>query len=415
MKSLSLIALTCLFASPLIGQYKDPNFPKPTSGYGADGTHPVGITSFENPLFPGENIQIYYPSDLSAPVPTLFYSHAYGGSNSLSVLGLLTFVAKKGYAIVFVPYQTVGVSVAERYDNLLAGFRQAARDNPGTIDTTRVGFLGHSFGGGASFAIAYKCFTDNNWGQAGRFLHSSAPWYSFQITQTELQAFPSDAKLIVEVYENDPVNDHRMAADMFRNINIPADEKDFILVKPDTINGYEYTAEHDLPTSLVTLDAMDYYAYYRLIDALADYAFTGNLAAKDVALGNGSAAQVTMPTGLKPLVQTDAPEVTIPESNYVFPCSSVGNPRNSFCSLNTSIAEGTLPGSRIYPNPFRSHIYLNHLRGNETFTLTNLSGQVLYQGKALAQQDFSSLPPGCYFLIVRRDSSNYRFRLIKEE
>ena len=330
-----LTALLSLFiAAAAFAQYNDPNIPKPASGYGADGTHTPAVISFTNVFFPGNNILSYYPSDIGTKVPTIFYSHAFGGNNPVNITAMLEFVAKKGYAIVFVPYQTIGPTVEQRYGNLLAGFRKAARDYPNIIDTTKVGFMGHSFGGGASFGNAYKCFTENNWGSKGRFIYALAEWYSYNISQDELRNFPSDTKLLTEVFDDDETNDLRMAIDIFNNINIPADEKDYLLLKSDTLNGYVYLADHVVPNTSV-FNAYDYYAYYRFIDALCDYTFNNNPAGKATALGNGSAAQVTMPGGLKPLVYTDYPVVQYPESKYLFPCDSTINPRLSYCPSNT--------------------------------------------------------------------------------
>lgn len=330
-----LTALLSLFiAAAASAQYNDPNISKPASGYGADGTHTPAVISFTNIYFPGNNILIYYPSDIGTKVPTIFYSHAFGGNNPVNITAMLEFVAKKGYAIVFVPYQTIGPTVEQRYANLLAGFRKAARDYPNIIDTTKVGFMGHSFGGGASFGNAYKCFTENNWGSQGRFIYALAEWYSYNISQGELRNFPSDTKLLTEVFDDDETNDLRMAIDIFNNINIPADEKDYLLLKSDTLNGYVYLADHVVPNTSV-FNAYDYYAYYRFIDALCDYTFNHNIAGKAVALGNGSAAQVTMPGGLKSMVYTDYPVVQHPESKYLFPCDSTINPRLSYCPSNT--------------------------------------------------------------------------------
>lgn len=403
MKQAFLLLLLCYTSSATFGQYNDPNFPIPTSGYGSDGTHTVGIVSFPNAYFPGEDIKIYHPSDIATSVPTLFYSHAYGGNNPLHIIGLLNFVAKKGYAIVFVPYQTTGVSVENRYENLLAGFRKAARDYPDIIDTTRVGFMGHSFGGGATIGTAYACFTENNWGQNGRYLHPSAPWYSYNITQSELQSFPADTKLLMEVYDDDSVNDHRMAIDIFSHINISTDEKDFIVVKSTTYNGYDYTTGHDMPTTYAAFDAMDYYAYYRLIDALCDYTFNGNLAGKDVALGNGSVNQITMPAGLPSLFQSDAPLVMYPESNYGFPCSSIGNPRSSYCGIlemNESVDEDL----SLFPNPTSALVTIHfpkNLQSKEV-AIYNACGQLLFISPLNQQTsldiDCSGLESGIYLI-----------------
>jgi hypothetical protein len=192
-------------------QYSDPNFSKPSGGYGSDGPHTIGVISFTNPNYTAKNIEVYYPSDVVGKVPTIFYNHAFGGNNSANIIGMLNFVAQKGYAIVFVPYQTTGVTVGERYTNLLHGFRLAARTYPDIIDTTRVGFMGYSFGGGAAFGNAFACINDNSWGANGRFIYALAQWYSFNISQSQLQSFPADVKVLIEVFDDDETNDHRMA------------------------------------------------------------------------------------------------------------------------------------------------------------------------------------------------------------
>lgn len=388
---------------------------KPVSGYGSDGSRPIGVESFSNPYFTTENIQIFYPSDLSGPVPTLFYSHAYGGSNSLHVIGLLNFIARKGYAIVFVPYQTTGVSVANRYENLLSGFRKAARDFPAIIDTTRVGFMGHSFGGGASFATSYACFTENNWGSNGRFIHSSAPWYLYNISQGQLTSFPADTKLIVEIYNDDTINDHRMAADAFLNINIPTSEKDFIAVKSSTVSGYDYTVGHDLPTSYAAFDALDYFAYYRIIDALCDYTFNGNSAGKDVALGNGSSNQTDMPAGMQSLEQTDSPTVSYPESNFGFPCSSVANPRSSYCGLLAAVDESFRSNKQsIWPNPGESILNIEMENVEEVvIEIYNAQGQLVLMHKNQITIDVSGLHSGIYYCFVKQGSQGYFHKFVK--
>lgn len=404
------VTLLCT-AINLWGQYSDPNIPKPTNGYGADGSHTVGVIAFANPNFPAKDIEIYYPSDVTGKVPTIFYNHAYGGNISANISGMLNFVAMKGYAIVYVPYQTTGVTVPERYTNLLQGFRKAARDYPNIIDTAKVGFLGHSFGGGASFGNAYKCFTENNWGINGRFVYALAPWYSFNITQAQLQAFPANTQLLMEIFDDDDVNDHRMAIDIFNNISIPASEKDFITLKSDTINGYIYAADHNVPNTATAFDALDYYGYYRILDALCDYSFNGSLLGKAVALSNGGSAQVNMPSGLKDLVQTDSPLPLYPESKYQFPCSDAQNLRASYCPAASSTEDINLNTKALllYPNPASNSVTVNVPVGiaDADLKIYNALGQLVLV-KTINHQtafdiDLSSLSKGLYF--VRLDNA----------
>jgi len=304
---------------------------KPATGYGQDGTYTVSTISFPSPACKGKNVEIFYPGELTGPRPVIFYSHPFGAEESTYNIGLFNFIAKKGYVVVFAPYATFGVSIIERYHTLWQSFKTAVSSYPQLIDTTKVGFMGHSFGGGASFEMAYKGFVEEGWGANGRFIYSQAPWYSYEITQQQLQSFPANTKLITQVFDDDVTNDHRMAIDMFKSINIPETEKDFILVKKSVVNNYTYTAEHNLPNTRSAFDAYDYYVVYRLLDALIDYSFNGNANAKEVALGNGASAQVTLPGGLTPLSVTDTPVASYEQSKYRFPCNKKWNPRANYC------------------------------------------------------------------------------------
>jgi len=404
-----LFALFCQ-AMTLSAQYDDPNFPKPQSGYGADGPYPVEVTSFPSPDFPGETIEIFHPGGVTGAVPTLFFSHGFGGTFSGYVQGMLEFIARKGYAAVFVPYPTTGASIVERYDILLDGFRLAARTYPNLIDTTQVGFMGHSFGGGALFGVSHRCFTENNWGSNGRFLFSLAPWYAYEITQAQLQAFPPDTKLIMQVYDDDMVNDHRMAIDLFNTINISTEEKDFILVKSDTLQGQIYAADHAVPGTYQIFNALDYYAFYRLLDALCDYTFNGNLAGKALALGNGSALQVAMPAGLSPLLQTDTPAPLYPEDRYGFPCSGILNPRKNYCPMLTGTAE-TAPEAHVLaiaPNPTSTQIQVTipaDARARQIRVFSLSGQQVLVErisGASEITLDLEGLPSGEYVVVAGR-------------
>lgn len=412
MKRILYTTLNVLVPALTFSQYSDPNVGKPASGYGSDGPYTVAQEVFDNPNFTGQNVVVFHPQEITTPVPTVFYSHAYGGNNPNYIYGLTNFVAKKGYALVFVPYQTVGVTVDQRYQNLLEGFRKAARDYPNIIDTTKVGFMGHSFGGGASFGNAYTCFTENNWGSAGKFIYALAQWYSFHIDQTQLQNFPSGVKLVTEIFETDSTNDHRMAADIFRNISINNAEKDFLLLQQDTVNGYVYSAEHNVPSCLTDFNAFDYYGIYRILDALMDYSWNQNTSAKLVCLGNGDPAQVTMPAGFKPMLQTDQPTVDRPEGSFQFPCDTVFNLRQSYCYGTAGVPEKNKTTLSVVPNPFRSGFTLEGSAEISVLDITDEFGRnVPFMRVTSTQIELSeTLPGGIYFL---RTSGGAIVKLIK--
>lgn len=409
--TIAFIAFNSLVA---LGQTYTGPIPNPTNGYGAEGSYMVATQSFANPNFPTMDIEIFYPAGISTPVPTIFYSHAYGGNNPNNISGFLNFVAGKGYAIVFVPYQTVGVSTQDRYDNLLNGFIKSATDYPDIIDTTRVGFVGHSFGGGASFANAYHCFTALNWGESGRFILAMAQWYSFNISQMELQSFPSDVKLLSIVYEDDLTNDLRMANDIFNNINIPAAEKDYLRVTSDTIGNYIYAADHSLPNNS-DFNALDYYAYYRLFDAMSDYVFNGSIIGKDVALGNGSNNQISMPVGMSDLIHSETPNFANEQNTYQFPCSSSNNPREEYCdevvSVNEALEFSTVS---IFPNPANSILHIETDKKIVNVDIFDSFGQFIRTSRTNAVK-LSGLESGMYFVkITLVEGEVHTKKLIKE-
>ncbi|MEN2401751.1 alpha/beta hydrolase [Flavobacterium sp. MC2016-06] len=347
MKYIPQIILFALLFASCSKETSDPSTPyvdddlagpisRPASGYGADGTYTVAKITFPSPVYTGKNVEIFYPQGITSPKPTIFYSHPYGGEESAYNIGLYEFIAKKGYVVVFAPYPTTGVTVDDRYNTLWQSFKKAVTDYPNIIDTKQVGFMGHSFGGGASFSLAHKAFNEEGWGVNGRFIFAMAQWYAYQLSDSQLLDFPSNTKLITEVYDDDVTNDHRLAIDIFKNINIANSEKDFILIKKSVLPSFTYIADHSLPNTQTSYDAYDYYGVYRLLDAMIDYSFNGNLSGKNVALGNGSAAQITMPSyngqALEPLVVTDNPVALYPQSKYLFQCSSTNNPRISHCN-----------------------------------------------------------------------------------
>jgi len=416
MKSFFNTAILVFITSlTIFGQIYTGPIPKPSSGYGSDGINTIAIASFSNPNYPTEDIKIFYPSGITSSVPTIFYSHGFGGFDPVNVMGLLNFVARKGYAIVFVPYQATGVTNTQRYTNLLSGFIKSARDFPNIIDTTRVGFMGHSFGGGATFANALHCFTNLNWGSLGRFMFASGQWYSLNISQNDLLTFPNDVKLLTMVYEYDLTNDHRMANDIFNTINIPSSEKDYLLVKTDTIGSYIYEAIHGVPNTASAFDALDYYAIYRHLDALCDYTFNGNLAAKDVALGDGSFNQISMPGGMHNLVQSNTPNFSHPESLYTYPCSTLQNPRQAYCSVitsNTEISANT--DVFIFPNPANTTLNVETEKTISKIEFFNVQGELVIKANT-KNVSISELPNGLYFAkIIFSDNSLGIKKIIKE-
>jgi hypothetical protein len=375
---LSLIFV--FISSQVYSQYEGP-VTQIANGFGAQGLNAVSVANLTNNHFLLKDISVFYPTGTMSPIPTIFFLHGYGGNDTINYIETLRNLSSNGYAVVFVPYKTVGVTISERYLTLYDGAIKAAQSLTSIIDTTRVGFYGHSFGGGAAPRISYRLFTEHNWGTNGKFLYCSAPWYSFELGDSTLSNYPPDCNMLTVLFDNDVVNDHRMGMDIFNNIAIDDSIKDCVMVYNDTVLGYIYDADHSLPaqySSNGVYNAYDYYIPFRLLGALADYTFTGDILAKNVALGNGSQEQIYMGSQLSPLFVTDNPIPIYTETKYNFPCSDAQNERRDFCQemLEVEVNNSTLKNIQVYPNPTSNYIIIETEYKGQLYIINQLGNTI---------------------------------------
>lgn len=338
MKTHLFILILLIFSTISYAQNYQGPIAQPTSGYAVPGTHTVDTMEFTHSLYSLQKSVIYYPSDTSGSFATVFFLHGFNGQFLVLYDLLFRFIASQGYNVVFAPYPP-SFDVQNNYDIMETAFLHAAR-NYSIIDTTKVGLIGYSFGGGAAIYMASKLYTKLDWGVQGRFIATVCPWYSFFIDQAEVAALPFDTRMLSFVNSYDNVCDHRMAMEMYYNTtSIAPSQKDVVYVSEDTVGNYTYFSDHFSFTTFFinNYDAMDVYVYHRLIGALMAYTFAADLSAYSVALGSGSADQITMPAGMKDLEVVDFPAPKLDQNYYQFPCDSAINPRSAFCVYLTDV------------------------------------------------------------------------------
>ncbi|MEI8115211.1 MAG: aryl-sulfate sulfotransferase [Bacteroidia bacterium] len=81
-------------------------------------------------------------------------------------------------------------------------------------------------------------------------------------------------------------------------------------------------------------------------------------------------------------------------------------------SVNDKIQESSK--FRVFPNPFTKQLSLANPSGKEEFELLNITGQSIWKGKQIDQQDFSALRLGIYLLNVMNEETKQTIKLIKE-
>jgi uncharacterized protein (TIGR03437 family) len=347
-KSLPAILLTLSLS--LVSQAQSP-FQPIQSGYGANGTFAVTDDKFSSPLYDSENVHVFRPAGATAPAPVIFFAPGFANNDPREYEPLIKHVVSRGYALVYAPFQIVSGDATlhkKRYDTIFAGFEEAVNRYGSSFDLTRVGYAGHSYGGSAILNMAVRGL-ERGWGKDGLFLFMMAPWYYYEMSLSQFVNFPRHAKVIVQVYEQDGVCDHRIGKEIFERINLPASEKDFVMLMREERLGYKLEADHGTPSGSGQ-DAHDFYGVYRLLDALADYAFDGREEARRIALGGGSAEQRYMglwPDGspVREMFAGDCVAVTRSSLSFVFPYSPTTIAATNVSSASFNVETGVAPES----------------------------------------------------------------------
>lgn len=322
----------------------------PSDALGGHGPYTVTTETIPSPGWPGQVVSIFLPQNAPGRRPVWFFAHGFAGTNPAFYSELINHLASHGAIVIFSPYPA-DLRPANDYPIIFDGFTAAVDRLAERIDLHRVGFLGHSFGGGAVPSLALRGLRERGWGADGMALCLLAPWYLHSVSDADLASFPAGTQAIVQVYEDDTINDHRMAIDLFTHLKLPADDKAYLLVRSDRIDGYNYPADHNVPTGAGNprgglFNATDSWAVFRLAQALADSVWRNDPAARAVVLGHESTSELPMGAtangrALRPMIESRAPVPLFPSTRYVQKWDSPLNPRRNV---------------RLPSNPSRPHL-----------------------------------------------------------
>ncbi len=297
--------------------------PPITDGYGANGPFTVEkkavamSTSGDAPI-------VFLPTGVQEPKPVIFLVHGYGPNYWQAYDDLINHSVSRGFVVVYGTYPARGATNDQRYDALWTSFMAAVTQFRDRMDLTRVGFVGHSFGGGATPALARKGLREQGWGSQGSFTFILAPWYSFQASNEQLRQYPANLVQMIETYDKDTINDHRMAIDLYDTNRVPGGQF-FYQVRSLTVSGCEITADHSTPARNPSL-RLKQYGVFRPLDALTDAVFEHSAQARTTLATLGSAPS----TGVyQPVTFESAPSPDAPESTYTFKWSASANPRRA--------------------------------------------------------------------------------------
>ncbi len=312
------LSLAVLLAGPALAQTGCDGSTLPKGPYsGTDGPYAMANAIYADPAYSAEPVQVFLPAGAPGKRPVIFFAHGYGPGLWQVYGDLITHLVSIGYAVVYAPYPTTGATTPQRYEALWAGFLAAAQAN-GALDLTRVGFVGHSFGGGAVPYLAYRGLVEQGWGRSGAFMMLLAPWYSYETPDALLQALPASLIRGEQIYDQDSTNDHRMAIDLDQHLPVGTY---FLLGHSSTLNGCTMIADHSTPGRNPSL-LLKRLVVFRPLDAMAGLAFEHSAAAERALL------LMTKPDGGdQPLSRLTAPQPDQPQSYYQNPWDDPLNPR----------------------------------------------------------------------------------------
>ena len=271
------------------------------------------------------------PRPKSAPV--VVFTHGYGAYNPMIYGKWIKHIVRQGNIVIFPRYQKNLFSPSPKKfaANAAKGIQDALREleegDHVKPSEAPLNFVGHSYGGTISAYMAVNYDTLQIPKPAGVMLVSpgTGPFKGGKLK--DYKNMPEDIKLLILVSENDRVVGDGLGRLIYQTaINTP--ERNLIIQKADTYGEPNISAGHNESYSLDTdfdtgvrnvsakralnvskLDAVDYFGYWKLFDALMESTRSGNY--HEFAFGNTS-AQINMGkwsdgTPVKPL------EVLVPE------------------------------------------------------------------------------------------------------
>jgi len=255
----------------------------------------------------GKGVEQYWllepadPTPKSAPV--VVFNHGWMGMQPSVYLGWIRHIVRRGHIVIFPRYQESLLTRPWTFSrNAIGAVKRALVElkKPGHVapEVERFAIVGHSAGGAITADMAALASKEGlprpkaiMIVQPGRGLFRARnPFFP----AADYGRIPKDAVMLVVVGADDRIVGNAAARDIFLHIpQIPADRKDYVIVRTDRHGAPPLVADHLSPCSPVRphpvftsrrINALDYYAYWKLLDALTDFAFYGRN--KGYALGN---------------------------------------------------------------------------------------------------------------------------------
>jgi dienelactone hydrolase len=284
-------------------------------------------------------------SPMPESAPLIVFSHGWTAMYPVGYEAWIEHIVRRGNIVIYPRYQaTLVTSPQEFTDNAIAAVKAAmdVLQTAGHVSPQldRFALVGHSVGGLLTANMAALAPTVGLPVPKAVMVIEPAISTSIHgiwpgVALEDLSAIPSSSLLLVVVGDQDQIAGDADAKRVFSGIpQIPAENKDYVILQSDSHGSPSLVADHYAPAGLpgygggleatlatmmglgdsqtiskVALNALDYYGVWKLFDGLCDAAFYGKN--RQCALGNTPEQRYmgTWSDGVpvKELVVTDAP------------------------------------------------------------------------------------------------------------
>ena len=222
-----------------------------------------------------------------AEAPLIVFGHGWAAMDPFSYQPWIDHIVKRGNIVVFPRYQAdLATPSEEMTPNAFAAVKDAIErlqgEGPIEPDLERFAAVGHSMGGVISADMAALAATEGL--PPLRAVMIMEPGASPSYPMADLSQVPADTLMLTVVGAEDDFAGEWWAKPIFAGMSgIPEDNRDYVTVRSDHHGRPKLRANHLAPVCMVP-DALDFYGFWKLFDALSDAAFYGTH--REYALGD---------------------------------------------------------------------------------------------------------------------------------
>lgn len=400
----SLLCFVFLFPVLIANSQNQPT--QPATGPGGSNYVHGGVTIYDYATNGnGEDFWLYEPN---SPTPdsanVIVFCHGLGMVNPKAYGAFIKHLVRKGNIVIYPRYQrdlNLSTGIEEYNDSCAKGIKKALDtiQQPGHVKGRIQNYfiLGHSVGG---VLTANMTMLHAQYGLPKPLTAFSMQPGAAMYLMNDYAAFPADVKYLIAIGEDDAIVGTGPGTTIYNQTTaVPTSHKNLVHHYADTHGNPDVQASHNEPcgfdnqfdngeTNLFipfvtgNVDAVDYYCYWKLQDALMDCALNNQNC--DVAFGN-TAQQKNMGNW------SDGTPVRVLEITPAVPSAVLETLGNN--------------SVQVYPNPSNGRISVtvnNDLVGSR-FVITDRLGSLVLQQQVTTLQftaDIQNLAAGVYFYQV---------------